>query len=366
MNEIASVLAVICALGITSAFIPSWINVCHKWHLFESPDERKHHKRSTPSMGGMGIYAGFIISFLLITSSLSLPGIKFIMIASMLLFFTGFFDDLLSMSAVSKILFQVVAAALIAYGDTRITDMHGFLGLHEIPLWLQYVVTISVVVFITNAYNLIDGVDGLAASLAIIACGISGLVFLSFGKMELALICFCLGGAVTGFLLHNFHPAKIFMGDTGSLVIGFLIAAVCIELSSIKDASGNFAVPAAFILAIIFIPVYDVLRVSVIRMITGHSPLRADRRHIHHMMMKQGFGHRMVTFIVLMFNAFFIGMHFIFPQMNINLFFMMCICLGMITINSRMMFIVAVVYKHLGGKLFQKKKAMQNILRKAA
>jgi UDP-GlcNAc:undecaprenyl-phosphate/decaprenyl-phosphate GlcNAc-1-phosphate transferase len=354
MNEIDSIIIAFgCALLITAALVPSWINVCHKWHLFEANDERKNHSRITPTLGGLAIYAGLMISFLLLGHKLGVHAVKALMAASLILFFTGFFDDLLNMAAWKKLLLQVTASGIIAYGGTRIIDMQNILGINDLPVWMHYPATMFIIVVITNAFNLIDGLDGLAASLGILVSAIFGLIFYNHGRYDFAILSFCLSGALSGFLIYNFHPARIFMGDTGSLIVGFILASLSIELLSLPHTPGLVAVSPGLIVSVLFIPLYDVLRVMMIRMVTGNSPFRPDRNHIHHMILSIGFSQRMVTIVILGINGLFIGMHFIFPKMNINLYGLMCICMGMLIINTRTMRMVATMYRRLGGRLYK-------------
>lgn len=363
----SSLISFCCSLIITAAIVPSWINVCHKWHLFEAHDERKNHARSTPTLGGLAIYAGLMISFLMLGHKLGVHNVKALMAASLILFFTGFFDDLLTMPALKKLVLQVIAGGIIAYGGTRITSMQGLLGIHELPEWLQYCATIFLVVVITNAFNLIDGLDGLAASLSITASIIFGLLFYNHGRYDHATLSFCLAGALTGFLIYNFHPARIFMGDTGSLIVGFMLASLSVELLRLPATPGLVMVTPSLVLSVIFIPLYDVLRVMMIRIVTGHSPFQPDRNHIHHMILNVGFGQRMVTMIILLMSGLFIGLHFIFPAMNINLFIMMCVCLGMLVMNIHSMRVLAMVWQRFGGKLYQPAPgALPDYLRKVA
>jgi UDP-GlcNAc:undecaprenyl-phosphate/decaprenyl-phosphate GlcNAc-1-phosphate transferase len=354
MNEFdSSLLAFFSALLITAILVPSWINVCHKWHLFEANDERKNHSGNTPTLGGLAIYAGLMISFLLLGHKLGAHTVKSLMAASLILFFTGFFDDLLSMAAGKKLLLQLIASGIIAYGGTRITGMQGLLGIEAIPEWMHYPATMFIIVIITNAFNLIDGIDGLAASLGIIASALFGFIFFNHGRYDFAILSFCLTGSLTGFLIYNFHPARIFMGDTGSLIVGFILASLSIELLALPTDANAIVVHPSLLLAILFIPLYDVLRVMMIRIVTGNSPFQPDRNHIHHMILSVGFSQRMVTLVILAINGIFITLYFIFPKMDINLFTLMCVCLGMLIINLRSIKVLAVLFQRIGGRLYK-------------
>lgn len=353
MSEILLLAApFILSMVITVILTPCWITVCRKWHLFDKPDNRKHHIITTPSMGGLAIFAGIFISFLMFAGQYEFFKLKFILGAAVLLFFTGFFDDLLNINPQKKLVIQIIAGIIIISGGTRITSLYGILGIYEIPLVLQYLVTLLVIVFFTNAFNFIDGIDSLAAMLGVICSAIFGYMFFKYGQADFALLCFCLTGALFGFLFYNFHPAKIFMGDTGSLVIGFLLISFAINLLGINYDGKEHAqwISPSFIIAVLFIPIYDILRVSVIRILNGTSPLSPDRNHIHHMILKQGFGHTGATLILAAFNIFFICIEFILNALNVNGFILLSICLAMLMINSIVMLQIAGIRNKLLGE----------------
>jgi len=326
----------IIALTVTSLLIPMWIAVCHKWKLFDSPDVRKLHSDCIPSMGGLAIYAGVFMSFFLFADLAHLENLKFLLCGTILLFFTGFFDDLLDIAASRKLAIHVVAAFIVVAGGNRITSLYGIAGLDEIPLWMQYPVTIFFIIAVTNAYNLIDGIDGLAGSLGVIGSLTFGFVFLEYGQTVFAILSFCISGSLIGFLCYNFHPAKIFMGDTGSLLIGFILSSLSVNLLSINEIShaGGIYVSPSFIAAVIFIPVYDIIRVFMIRLLNGDSPLKADRNHLHHMILKNGFGHRGATLVLCSFNVVVILMAVIFNSINVNLFIVLAVCMAILTLNT--------------------------------
>ena len=345
----------IIALCITSLIIPCWIKVCHKWHLFEKADDRKKHRYSVPSMGGIAIFCGFVISVLFFTQNVLFDIYKYVVISSVILFFTGFFDDLLDMRALLKLSLQLLAAILVVSNGIRLDRLFGVFGLYQIPVAVQYITTIVFIIGITNAYNLIDGLDGLASSLGIMASLIFGILFIQAGFENYAVLSFSLMGALLGFLYFNFHPAKIFMGDTGSLLIGFILSVQAIQLLTLHQhgLTGSTLISPLLIIGILFIPVYDVFRVSVIRILTGYSPLRADRNHIHHMICINGFGQRVTSILIVLLNLFFVGLALLLPEININLFMILCICIGMIMINSLVITFFVTVYSKLGGKVYR-------------
>jgi UDP-GlcNAc:undecaprenyl-phosphate/decaprenyl-phosphate GlcNAc-1-phosphate transferase len=353
LSDIFSLFApFISAVVITTVLVPLWITVCNKWHLLDKPDERKHHISGTPSMGGLAIFAGIIISFFIFSSDYEFGKLKFILGASFLLFFTGFFDDLLGITPFKKFLMQVIASAIIMAGGIRLTNLYGVFGINEIPLWTQYPLTLLVIIAFINAYNFIDGIDGLAATLGVVSTAIFGFLLFRHGEFNFALFCFCFTGALLGFLFFNFHPAKIFMGDTGSLVIGLVIITGAINLlSSDAGSSGEpVTVSPALIFSVLFIPVYDFIRVIAIRILNGESTHKPDRNHIHHMILRQGFGHFGAVMVLITLNLIIMAMYYAFGNMNINGFILVSICASVLCVNSFVMQWLAALRNRIFGE----------------
>jgi len=185
---------------------------------------------------------------------------------------------------------------------------------------------------------------------------IFGMLFLQAGNFTMAMLSMSICGAVFGFLLYNFHPARVFMGDTGSLVLGFLLSVQAIAL--IQQYSGGQAdVPTltpTLVIAVLFVPMYDVLRVSVIRMLTGYSPFHPDRNHVHHMITGQGFGQRITTVMITGINLLYVVIAIVFPEMGVNSFLILSVCLGMLLMNTLSMSWLALLYGRLGGRLYDR------------
>lgn len=357
MQEFVRVfLSFIMALAITSLLIPMWISVCNKWKLFDFPDSRKLHAPCIPTMGGLAIYGGVFMSFFLFADIEHPDVLRFLICASLLLFFTGFFDDLLDLPAQRKLLIQVIAAFIVVCGGTRISSFYGIIGLNELPIWAQYPVTMIFIISVTNAYNLIDGIDGLAGGLGVIGSLAFGFAFLEYRQLDFAILSFCISGALVGFLYYNFHPAKIFMGDTGSLLIGFILSSLAINLLAINETShaGILLISPAFIASILFVPVYDIFRVFVIRLLNGDSPLKADRNHLHHMIIKQGLTHRGASLILYFFNLIIMLIQLVFNNINVNQFIILSICLAVLTMNTFTLRGVVWLWRKINGKAVKK------------
>jgi len=355
-NSLLILLCSLVALVITAILIPYWINVCVKWNLFERTDDRKKHKTNIPTMGGIAIFAGIVISFLSFQGVLAGHNMNLLVAASILLFFTGFFDDLIDLPPSSKLIFQFIASVLVIAAGFRIDNLFGLVGVHTLPLVISWSVTIFFIIAVTNALNLIDGLDGLAGSLTLMSSLIFGMLFLQAGNFTMAMLSMSICGAVFGFLLYNFHPARVFMGDTGSLVLGFLLSVQAIAL--IQQYSGGQAdIPTltpTLVIAVLFVPMYDVLRVSVIRILTGYSPFHPDRNHVHHMITGQGFGQRITTVLITGINLLYVGIAIVFPEMGVNSFLILSVCLGMLLMNTLSMSWLALLYGRLGGRLYDR------------
>ena len=337
------------ALIITLTLIPLWISICGKWKLFDEPDGRKHHTTMTPSMGGIAIFAGLFISFLVFANISEPDKIRYLFGASLILFFTGFFDDLMDVPPMKKLVLQAVSTLVIYFGGFKIMDLNGILWLHEIPELFQLPLTLFMVILFTNAYNFIDGVDGLAGSLGVVATSCIGALFFHYGKFDYALLSFCITGSLLGFLFFNFSPARIFMGDTGSLVVGFLIAVLSIELLNTGVTQPEIAINPSFIFAIMFIPLFDISRVFTIRVLNGSSPFHADRNHLHHLILKYGFGHRSTALMMSSFSLFFISMQLLFPTIPVNLFIVSSLLVMLLFINPRVMGAMASLHHSFFG-----------------
>ncbi len=322
---------------VTIMLVPLWISVCRKWRLFDEPDSRKHHMTLTPSMGGIAIFCGIFCSFLVFGQVSENMQLQYLLGSVLILFFTGFFDDLINVDHFKKLILQSVSAIIAFYGGFRLDNLDGLFGIYEIPLLLQLPLTLWVVVLFTNAYNFIDGVDGLAGSIGVIMSSAFGAMFYHYGIYDFAILSFCITGALLGFLYFNFSPAKIFMGDTGSLVIGFTTAIMSIKLLNAGVANPAEAIPVSYIFAVLFIPLFDFVRVVILRSINGTSPFKADRNHIHHMILSHNFGHRSVAFLMAGFNLLVLSVH----QLNLTIcdeyFILLSIIMGVLFFNQKTM-----------------------------
>ncbi len=307
-------LSIVIAFTITFLAIPVIITVAETKKLFDVPDERKVHITPVTPLGGLGIFAGFIFACLLTVQFGTASEFQYFMAASLVIFFLGLKDDILVISPIKKFIGQVLAAFMVIYyGGVQIKSMHGFLGLHQMPEMFSLLLTYFAVIVIINSFNLIDGVDGLAGSLGLMASSIFGIYFLIIDMPAYSILAFSMAASLLAFLIFNFQPAKIFMGDTGSLLIGLVCAILVIKfINAANSADVIYPVAAAPAVgfAILLIPLLDTLRVFGIRIFYRRSPFSPDRNHIHHILLDKGFSHRAVTLIIVALNFLAIAIIF--------------------------------------------------------
>lgn len=262
-------------------------------------DNRRMHKKPIPRLGGLAIICGFLVSVLCFNIGFSKQLLATLGGAAIIVVM-GVIDDCKNLNAKLKFLVQILAALVVIYfGDIKINvfthpNVFGSEQYWILPQWLSVAVTVIWIVFITNAVNFIDGLDGLAAGVSAIMS--VSLVFISarMGEYSIALIGISLMGGCFGFLPFNFNPAKIFMGDTGSTFLGFMLATVSVQGMFKSYAVISFAVP----LLILGLPLFDASFAMLRRILTGKSPMVADRGHLHHRLIDMGFSQKQTVFIL--------------------------------------------------------------------
>lgn len=297
--------------AVTFLVIPSILEVAYKKQLFDVPDDRKVHVQAIPSLGGIGIFIGVIISIIIFSYDSGYPFYKYLIAGYLVLFFMGLKDDLIIMRTRHKLIIQILVTIVLIISGLRFENLHGILGIYELPYWVSFALSFIFIIGITNAFNLIDGIDGLAAGLGIINCVTFGFLLFMFEQYPIAALSFAVAGSMLAFLRYNFntYPNKIFMGDTGSLLLGLTISVLTICFVNISPAiveATGFVSPPIVALAIIIIPVFDTLRVMVVRMLKGKSPFRPDKSHIHHSFLEAGLSHKSSSFILYGINLLLI------------------------------------------------------------
>lgn len=308
---LAIMLAFASSVAITWYYLPKIIKVVNEKHLLDKPGRHKIHKKEIPTLGGIGIFAGFIFGFLIGIDGY-MPGLSYFTAAVVFLLFVGIKDDLVYLNPRKKFLGELGAVVIVAlFTNINITHFHGFLDITDISSIASFIVTVLLFIFIINAVNLIDGIDGLAASVGIIASVAFGIFFFLSGDYGYTVMAAALLGSLLSFLYYNLSdgPKKIFMGDSGSLVIGFTLAVFAIhfnEMVAAGDSVIKLKSAPSISIAILILPIFDLLRVAVLRMLDHKSIFIGDKRHIHHMMLRAGLTHRRSTLYISLFNILII------------------------------------------------------------
>lgn len=329
------ILVFITAFVVVLYTTPALIKVAILKNLIDLPSEdRKIHKRAIPTIGGIIIYAATLFSFSLWFNIddlhdysqiyESVKEFKIIIATSLVLFFVGVKDDIIGTAPVKKLFAHVVVGLiLILMGDIRITGLHGVFFVERIPEWGSIFLSLFTYIVVVNAMNLIDGVDGLAAGVGFLATTFFGTWFVFANEYTLASLSFALSGALLGFLVFNFSPAKIFMGDSGSLIIGMFIYVLSTKLIEYPvNRLDNFWVHisnSVFAIAALVYPLTDTLRVFVIRTIKGQSPFEADRNHIHHRLIDCGYSHAKTVIVIYIFSIITVGVSLLSYYLNPSL-----------------------------------------------
>lgn len=312
-----SLFALVTAFIISIYTIPVLIKVLKEKGLTDLPtEERKIHKRPVPTLGGVIIFAATFFAYglwlniddlhLYYQIKHVLTDSKILLSAAMLIFFVGIKDDLIGTAPEKKIIAHFIAGViLIVIGGVRITGFHGLFGIEEIPYGLSFIFSFLVYIGLVNAINLIDGVDGLAGGVSAIFSFFIGIFFLILKDYSLAILSFSLCGALCGFLVYNFYPAQIFMGDSGSLSIGLIVYFLSVSFveypaSEIPLNYIHFSKPL-ITMALLSYPISDTIRVFVIRILKGKSPFFADKNHLHHYLLNKTQSHIKTSLIIYLF-----------------------------------------------------------------
>jgi len=296
--------AAITSFVIAFLIVPVVIKYSLRKNLVDIPGRRKIHKKVTPSMGGIAIFIGFFISSLIWIDIQGWGSIKFILVALFVIFFIGVRDDLVPLRPMIKLVGQIMSASLLIFlFDLRIKSFYGIFGVHELPLVISYAITYFTIIVITNSFNLIDGLDGLAGTISIVALLAFGVWFFLVDDQIFSILSFAMLGAIFAFLIFNWEPSEVFMGDTGALVIGMMLAILVIHFIDL-----NYSLPATLpykfnasvgtAACFIIIPLVDTLRIVILRLSKGQSPFKPDKSHVHHAIMRLGMTHGQTTLIL--------------------------------------------------------------------
>ena len=319
-----------------------------KLNLKDTPDIRSSHTIPVPAFGGIVFYISYIL-ILFFAQSLDSNHVSITLIASIsILFFTGLLDDLRNLSPKIKFLCQIIGVALLMFQpDFRILSLHGFMGIYEIPLYVSVGGSMFFLLGLINAFNLIDGIDGLSGITGVIVASFYSYMLYNLGFFFYFSIGLATIATLLAFLRFNFsNTKKIFMGDTGSLVIGLVLGVLTLKLLSVDDnAYGSLSFYRAqlplFLIAVLFVPLLDTIRVMFLRLTSGVSMFKPDRNHLHHIIVDFGLSHRKASFFIGFVN-FFVALIMFFVIQKFNTFQSLFVLI--------LMFFIAIVILFLMNK----------------
>lgn len=301
------------AFTITFLFLPVLIKLLSQWRVFDSPGKHKIHRHYVPSMGGVCILLGAAFAQLIGLPFAEWAVFKYFYITIAMMFITGLRDDILTLTPRQKLIGQLLPIIiLVVFDDTVLKSFYGLFGTEVVfNEYVAWTITVFTIVILTNAYNLIDGLDGLAGTVGSIALICFGVWFFLAGDYAVALIALSFAGSLLAFLYFNWEPSKVFMGDTGALVLGLLLSFL-----TIRFVNANYAMPDSdpikfsgsigTAVLVMIIPIFDTLRVIILRLRKMQSPFRADKNHLHHQFLKLGMSHSKSVFVIAAIHLFFV------------------------------------------------------------
>ncbi len=322
INE--SLVFVLCVF-LAGIVIPQILLIAFRRKLFDVPDERKIHQGAVPRLGGIAFKPVIFFSFFLLLGIDMMVGHTEVLLeigkdaqplffgfcSIIVLYLVGIADDLIGVKYRAKFFVQVLCGVMLIAGGVYLDDLTGVLGVHELPTWIGYLLTVLATVFIINAINLIDGIDGLASGLCSIACLFYGVIFFLFEKYIYSMLAFATLGVLMPFFYYNVfgkveHHKKIFMGDTGSLTIGMMLCFLSIRLVQCgADEGGKILNPMILAFSPLIIPCFDVVRVYLHRVRNGKNPFLPDKNHIHHKLIAIGMKQRTVMILIIAVSLLF-------------------------------------------------------------
>lgn len=325
------------SLLLAGLIIPQILLISFRKNLFDEVDERKIHKGRVPRLGGIAFMPSMVFSVAFVSGFYTFFGQSSDMLcttdevtfcfgvcALMIMYLVGMADDLIGVRYSAKFIAQILAAGMLAVSGLTINNLHGFLGIYELPIWVAVPFAILLVVFITNSINLIDGIDGLASGLSSIAMLFYGCVLLQCGEVPYALVAFGTLGALIQFYYYNvFGNArigkKIFMGDTGALTTGIIICFLSLHICNLDvSAHGWSADPLVIAFAPLLVPCFDVVRVYFRRIRHHANPFLPDKTHIHHKLLAVGLKQRVAMVVILLVSAVFTAINYMLSsKMNL-------------------------------------------------
>jgi UDP-N-acetylmuramyl pentapeptide phosphotransferase/UDP-N-acetylglucosamine-1-phosphate transferase len=317
-------LSFLISFAIVFSSIPTVVFIAKAKKLYDEPDPRKAHNGNVPLLGGMPIFAAILVCVGLFTDFESHKEFQYLIVSSVILFFIGLKDDILVTAPMKKLWGQLLSSLIIiVLGDVRLTNLQYFLGVTEINYFWSVLITLFVFIVIINGFNLIDGIDGLASGIGIVSTLFFGIWFFMAGENDYSVFNFAILGGLIAFFWFNVFSRKfkIFMGDAGSLLLGLFMAVMVIhfiEKNIPANDSFNIHSSPAVAIGILIVPLFDTLRVFVIRILNGRSPFTADKNHVHHKLLAMGLTHLQSTLCIVGANIFFIAFVLLLNKYGVN------------------------------------------------
>lgn len=333
------VLSFVFSFLITWYSIPTIIKISRRKNLMDEPGQRSSHERKIPNLGGIAMF--FSISVCASIFAFQLFDLyKFLFASLVILLYVGVMDDIMVMRAYKKLLAQVFVSTLLVIGsDVRIRSLFGVFGVYELNYFLSVLFSIVTFIILVNAYNLIDGIDGLAGIYGVICFSLFGISYYRLGEYNypLVILSTTIIGTVIGFLYYNLsdRSKKIFMGDTGSMLLGFLLTftSICfMDIFIVKKVQGavfyHLNTAPVMAIAIMILPIIDTLNVIIIRLAEKRSPFDADKNHIHHKLLKLGITHKRATLYIISYYLFIVIVSYLLRHVEVNLLLIIILLLG--------------------------------------
>ncbi len=332
-------LGILCSFLLTFYTIPTVVKISRRKNLMDEPGSRSSHLRKIPNLGGISMFYSLAVCASIFAFEL-FDLYKFLFASLVILLYIGVMDDIVVMRAYKKLFAQIIVTSLMVIGsDVRIRSFFGLFGVYELNYFFSVAISIFTFIVLINAFNLIDGIDGLAGGYSILCSAMFGISYYRLGEYNYPLVVLSgvIIGCVIGFLyfnLSNYRNNKIFMGDTGSMILGFLLAFTAICFIDIFIDKELPEVPRYYLqsapaiaMAILILPIIDTLNVFIIRICNGKSPFVADKNHIHHSLLKLGLTHRRSTVYILMYYIFIVSVAYFFRHINVNVLLLVIVIL---------------------------------------
>jgi UDP-GlcNAc:undecaprenyl-phosphate/decaprenyl-phosphate GlcNAc-1-phosphate transferase len=303
------------AFLISFLLFPVVIKIFKQLKWFDTPGGiHKIHSDFVPSMGGVAILTGASLSLLMILPFQQWITLKYFFISTFLMFLIGLRDDVLALSPRQKLFSQFLPVIVLVFLDNVIlVSLYGFVDDVNFSLPVAYLISVFTVIIITNAYNLIDGIDGLAGTIGFLSLFFFGLWFYAADQPYLSLVALCFAGSLIAFLFFNWQPSRIFMGDTGALTIGLILSYLSVRFINLnfqlpESHMAKFNASISTTVCIMIVPIFDTFRIIILRLKNKQSPFHADRNHLHHRLLAFGLSHSSAVKWIAGINFFFIAL----------------------------------------------------------